>query len=472
MQSNLNDLNRPGEKNHAGDVNQWEEEFDRTALKYHLIVCKVAIVLNPIFGISDYYTLPAHFSDFMATRIVVSLGTLFGLLFYKKLNFSSSFLAFIPVIGIAWQNAYMYSVMDVPALQKHTFAFIALFIGAGMLVLWKPFYTIIVVVSTSLASILLFYFNSPLALSDILINGALLVFAVAVFAIVLIQTRYNLTRKEIISRMALQESNKQLEITNEIIEEKNKSITDSINYAEKIQSAILPDERSFAHVLSDSFVLYKPKDILSGDFYWLNQKEDCLLFAAADCTGHGVPGALMSMLGCTFLNEIVNEKQITEPARILSELRERIISILKQNQDKTERKDGMDIALCKIELQKKRLLYSGAFNPLWVLRKGGLIEFKANKFPIGTFVGEKMEFVSHEFQLEKGDCIYLFTDGYADQFGGPSNKKFNYKRLSALLLEINSLSMQEQKNKLEQAMEAWKKQTEQVDDMLVIGIRY
>jgi sigma-B regulation protein RsbU (phosphoserine phosphatase) len=458
----------PSDRN---DLNQWEEEFNRTALKYHLIVCKVAIVLNPVFGISDYFTLPAHFTDFMTIRLAVSVLTLFGLLFYKKLHISSSFLAFIPVVGIAWQNAYMYSVMDVHALQKHTFAFIALFIGAGMLVLWKPVYTVFVVASTSIARLFLFYFNSLLILSDILINGGLLVFAVSVFAIVLIQTRYNLTKKEIISRFALQESNRQLEITNAIIEEKNKSITDSINYAQKIQSAILPDERSFIEFLPDSFILYKPKDILSGDFYWLNQKEDCVLFAAADCTGHGVPGALMSMLGCTFLNEIVNEKQVLNPADVLFELRERIIAILKQNQDKAERKDGMDIALCKIDLQGKRLFYSGAFNPLWVVRKGALIEFKANKFPIGTFVGEKLRFTAHDYQLEEGDCIYLFTDGYADQFGGPSNKKFNYKRMSQLLLDVNGLSMQQQKTKLEQAMEAWQKQLEQVDDMLVMGIR-
>jgi len=449
----------------------WEAELDRTAFRYHKICCWVAIVFNPLFGVADYFNIPAHFSDFMTIRIVVAILTAIALGFHKKLKISSELLVLVPVLGISLQNAYMYSVMDVVSLQAHTLAYIALFIGVGMLALWKSYYSIIVVAISIIANITMFSLFSHLTTSQVFANGGLLTFTVAVFSIILIQTRYSLTKKELIARYALEDSNKQLAIQKDIIEEKNKSITDSINYAEKIQTAILPHYSSLQKCFPESFILFKPKDILSGDFYWLNHKEDCLFLAAADCTGHGVPGSLMSMLGSTFLNEIVNEKKITQPSTILFELRERVIAILKQNEGDSKSKDGMDIALCKIDFTNGTLTYSGAFNPLWLVRNDELIELKANKFPIGTYVGERSEFTEHNMKLEKGDCIYVFTDGYADQFGGPKGKKFLYKRMQKLLISMKNDSMEQQKKMLETTIDDWKKNVEQVDDILVIGVR-
>lgn len=449
----------------------WETAFERITLKYHTICCWLVITLNPLWGLSDYYTNRVHFTDFFVIRISIAVLTALLLGFRKKLAINSELFVFIPVVAIALQNAYMYSVMDIESLQKHTFAYIALFIGVAMLVLWRSFYSVILACITILSNIILFKIFSELRPSQVLANGGLLTFTVVIFMKFLIHTRYTLTKKELIARFALQDSNKQLSIQKDIIEEKNKSITDSINYAQKIQEAILPHYNSFKENFPESFILYKPKDIISGDFYWLNKKENSVLVAVADCTGHGVPGALMSMLGSTFLNEIVNEKQLTRPSAILFELRESIINILKQNEGNSESKDGMDIALCKIDLNTHTLTYSGAFNPLWIIKNEKLIELKANKFPIGTYLGERTKFEEHNLNLEKGDSIYLFTDGYADQFGGPDGKKFKYKNLQQLLLSINTKSMDDQKSILDTTINDWKNNIEQVDDILLLGIR-
>jgi sigma-B regulation protein RsbU (phosphoserine phosphatase) len=452
-------------------ANGWEAELERVVLKYHIICCWIGIILDPLFGITDYFNVPGHFIDFISIRFFVAGITAIALVFRARLRISAEMLALFPVLGIALQNAYMYSVMDIEALQKHTFAYIALFIGAGMLVLWRSFYTILIVVVSILANIAFFYFLSPLSLGQALSNGGLLTFAVAIFSIALIQTRFSLTKKELIARFALKESNEQLSIQKELVEEKNRSITDSINYAKKIQEAILPHYSSLKSCLPDSFILFKPKDIISGDFYWLAKKNESILIAAADCTGHGVPGSLMSMLGNTFLNEIVNEKKITQPAAVLFELRERITSILKQNENDSQSKDGMDIALCKIDTVANTLVYSGAFNPMWIIRNDELIELKANKFPIGVHLGEREPFIEHSFQLKKGDCFYLFTDGYADQFGGPSGKKFMYKNLFQLLASLKTNTMDQQKIVLDNTFSGWRKNLEQVDDILIIGVR-
>jgi len=245
-------------------ISGWEQELDKAAVKYHVLIAWVAVALNPLWAVGDFYTVPHHFTDFLIFRITVSVLTLAGILLKNKIR--PEFIALFPFIGISVQNAYMYSVMDIPQLQKHTFAYIALFIGAGMFVLWRPFYSILVVVISFIANLIFFYFNSHLHVSDIMINGGMLTTSVALFTILLINTRTNLTKKEIIARLALAESFKELEEKNGIIEEKNKDISDSINYAQRIQNALLPPLEKLGNSLDDYFVLYKPKDVVSGDF--------------------------------------------------------------------------------------------------------------------------------------------------------------------------------------------------------------
>jgi serine phosphatase RsbU (regulator of sigma subunit)/CHASE3 domain sensor protein len=248
-------------------------------------------------------------------------------------------------------------------------------------------------------------------------------------------------------------------------------VTDSIKYAKRIQEAILPPEALIKKELPEPFVLYKPKDIVSGDFYWMEKVNEKVYFAAVDCTGHGVPGAFMSIVGSNLLNQIV--KQESDPGEILNKLSKGIKDTLHQGVEEGSTKDGMDIALCSFDAKTNVLQYAGAYNPLYLVRKGELIETKADKFPIGGALedSDSRKYTSHSIQLYKGDTIYIFSDGYADQFGGEKGKKFMVKQFRQLLLSIQNLSMEEQKTYLNNTIEAWRGKHEQVDDILIIGMR-
>ncbi|OFX26987.1 MAG: hypothetical protein A2033_15950 [Bacteroidetes bacterium GWA2_31_9] len=255
------------------------------------------------------------------------------------------------------------------------------------------------------------------------------------------------------------------------IEQIHKEITESIHYARNIQRAILPSVETANDVLCEHFILYKPKDIVSGDFYWFTKINGWLIFCAADCTGHGVPGAFMSMLGVTFLDEIVNDMKITRPDNILNELRKRIINALQQKGSMGEQKDGMDISLCAIDTKASTLLFSGANNPLYYVREGNLTEIKGDKMPIAIYE-TMLNFNLHEIKLQKNDIIYVFSDGFADQFGGIKGKKFKYEPLKKLLVSISNRPMNAQREALDIAFQEWKGDLEQVDDVCIIGVRY
>ncbi|MFL5752429.1 MAG: tetratricopeptide repeat protein [Bacteroidia bacterium] len=267
-----------------------------------------------------------------------------------------------------------------------------------------------------------------------------------------------------------------VEEKNHLVEEKNKEILDSIHYAKRIQQALLTSDSYIAKHVPEVFILYKPKDIVSGDFYWAlsiqdTEKHTKFFIATADCTGHGVPGAFMSMLGISFLNEIVLERKISNPALALDVMREEIIRILNPEGSTEESKDGMDCVLCAYDLEKMELNFAAANNPLWLVRKGELTEYKADKMPVGKYGDIVDSFTKQTIHLEKGDVIYTFTDGFADQFGGPKGKKFKYKQLQQLLLANFDKPLEEQKKLLNDAIENWRGKLEQVDDILLIGIQ-
>ncbi len=265
-------------------------------------------------------------------------------------------------------------------------------------------------------------------------------------------------------------ANEEITRQKEVIEQKNKDITDSIIYAKRIQEAVLPTPERLGNWFGEFFVLYLPKDIVSGDFYWAAEKDGKFLLAVADATGHGVPGAIMSMMGSSFLSEIVGEQGVTEPAPALAMLRRKVINAMQQADSETG--DGMDIVLCAFDPAKKQLSAACANNPLWLIRDNSIIEIAPDKFPVGIFPGDPKRFTAHTVSLQTGDVIYMFTDGYADQFGGPKGKKFGYRQLRELLLRIHQLPMQEQKLGLEKTFVEWKgEDEEQVDDVLVVGIR-
>ncbi|UKN01159.1 tetratricopeptide repeat protein [Paracrocinitomix mangrovi] len=275
------------------------------------------------------------------------------------------------------------------------------------------------------------------------------------------------------------EKNKQLKAAHDEIAEKQQEITDSINYAKRIQYAILPSDSLFENHLEESFVLYKPKDIVAGDFYWMqvveNPDQNKVLLAAADCTGHGVPGAMVSVVCNNALNRSIREHSLYEPGLILDQTREIVIKELSRNQEDV--KDGMDIALVSLENENNPdgeaiLKFAGANNPLWVIREGEveIEEYKPNKQPIGKF-DYPQPFETQEIKLKKGDQFYLFSDGFADQFGGPKGKKFKASNLKKLFLSIAKESMQKQKEKVDKVFEDWKGDLEQLDDICVIGVR-
>ena len=289
---------------------------------------------------------------------------------------------------------------------------------------------------------------------------------------------WSLRQKQKINN-ALHEKNKiieeqklTVEHQKQVVEEQHKDITDSIKYAERIQQAILPPEQQWISLFSESFVLYKPKDILSGDFYWAEQKGNLLFVAAADCTGHGVPGALISIVNYNLLNKAVLEKDLNDPADILNYVNTQLIVALHQTYQDSSVKDGMDISLCVINTKTLELKYAGANNPMYIISHNQLEQLSPDKFPVGAFIEDKVQsFIAKQRQLQKGDSIYLFSDGFADQFGGPKGKKFKYKQLKDILLDIQPLPMHKQSTVLKDNLTTWQGNLEQVDDILIIGIR-
>jgi serine phosphatase RsbU (regulator of sigma subunit) len=321
---------------------------------------------------------------------------------------------------------------------------------------------------------------------------ALILLVVAVIMIIRIRER-NLIKEKIRLEKIVEER------TREVVEQKNeierqrdvvtyqkKEITDSIHYAERIQRAVLPDDKILREKIGEYFVLFRPKDIVSGDFYWMNYKNDHVIFTAADCTGHGVPGAFMSMLGVSFLNKIVNELGIVQPAEILNNLRTNIITALKQEGTFETTKDGMDIALCSINLRERKLMFAGANNPLFLVRKNGdafeLTETKADNMPIG-YHSAMESFTNHEIDILPGDTVYLSSDGFLDQFGGPGARKFMKKRFKEMLVTHQQMDMQSQRTTFNKILEDWihhpvsdpslaELSGQQIDDVLVVGVRF
>lgn len=264
----------------------------------------------------------------------------------------------------------------------------------------------------------------------------------------------------------------ELEVQSNKIARQNREITDSIYYAKRLQTAVLPDHDIIGSLLSDYFVLFKPKDIVSGDFYWISAKNEKVIAVAADCTGHGVPGGFLSMLGVSFLNEISAIDKEFKANEILNLLRVRLKStLIKEGHDQNETKDGMDIALCILDKKHMKLQYAGANNPLYIIRNKEILEFNADKMPVGSFIAEKESFTNNEIDIKTDDELFLFSDGFRDQLGGPNEKRIKSPGFRNLLLEVNDKSMRRQKELLDKFFEEWKGIHEQVDDILIFGIK-
>ena len=284
---------------------------------------------------------------------------------------------------------------------------------------------------------------------------------------------FRLLRQKQKANIILEEKNEKISLQRDYIFEQNKEITASTEYASRIQTALLPPQELIDKLIPDSFTLFKPRDIVSGDYYWLSQKGGKIISVTADCTGHGVPGAFMSMLGISFLNEIVNLSEIEDLRAdiILNDMRALIITSLRQTGEVGESRDGMDMTLCIIDKEKMEVDFAGAYNSLFIIRDNEIIETKADKMPIGIHVKRSDNFTNHIIDLKKGDVLYTFSDGYVDQFGGEDNTKFRKKNFKELLLKIHKEDMSKQKEILDNTIMNWMEGYDQIDDILVSGIR-
>jgi serine phosphatase RsbU (regulator of sigma subunit) len=301
--------------------------------------------------------------------------------------------------------------------------------------------------------------------------GTFGLFLIGIFAI-LYYKRFKITQKQnkiiIVQKEEVETQKVFVETQKHLVEEKQKEILDSITYAQRLQQAILPPKEFISKSLHNNFILYKPKDIVAGDFYWAEKVGDLFFIAAADSTGHGVPGAMVSVVCSNALNRTIKEFKLTETGKILDKTRALVLETFEKSS--SEVKDGMDISLLCINKEKNKIFWSGANNPLWFVENGELKEIKADKQPIGK-TDDPKPFTTHEIEFKENVTFYLFTDGLADQFGGPKGKKFKYKQFEELLISINDKTMQEQSEVINKQFEDWKGELEQVDDVCVIGIK-
>lgn len=300
-------------------------------------------------------------------------------------------------------------------------------------------------------------------------NFILALSVLILITLVLIYTRYRAKQR---ANVELERMNREIAKQKEIVEEKNWAITSSIEYAKRIQDAIMPTMDEIRKVLPQSFIYYRPKEIVSGDFYWFAHKQGQTYLAAVDCTGHGVPGAFMSMIGNDHLNQIVNVDLVSSPEEILNRLHAEIQITLKQKHGVSENHDGMDVALCAIDTAAKKLSFASANRVLYIVRSGELTEIKGDHFNIGGVMHEDVrKYTLHTLELNEGDCFYMFSDGVSDQFGGENGKKFGYRRLKELVLEMSEIPMDHQRTIFEREMLEWMADNDQIDDFLMVGIR-
>lgn len=302
--------------------------------------------------------------------------------------------------------------------------------------------------------------------------AAVVVLFLILIVVLIVQKRERklLKEKEVLEAKVMERTFK-ISKQKEEIEHKNKEITDSINYASNIQRAVMPPTNILDKSVTDYFIINKPRDIVSGDYYWLSRKNGYLIATVADCTGHGVPGAFLSMLGISFLKEITNKMLYLRAADILNQMREKIIDALHQTGAEEERKDGMDMSLSILDLHNMKLQFAGAYNPLFLGRDGNIEVFKGDRMPIGIHTKSDRPFTGHEIEVQEGDTYYMFSDGFIDQFGGEYNRKFLSKNFKKLLQEIQGFNMETQKDLITQTFEMWKGKEFQVDDILIMGIR-
>ncbi len=452
---------------------EWKSELEKASSKYHIIGAWIAIIFNPLFAFTDYINLPLHWQQLALIRLSISAVTLCVLLTRRKTNIPSYFVILVPFLLISLQNAYTFSLVSPDSILEHSINYIALLIGGAMFILWRWTYSVLVVLVSAKTTLLFVHLNTAVTKEQFMVKGGFLLLAVGIFMIVLIKARYDLTIREIKARLALKASNDELGLQKEIVEKSNQKITDSIKYAKRIQDSILGNLSRMESWFPDSFVLFMPKDILSGDFYWMyeDKPNQVKIVIAADCTGHGVPAAMMTVLANSILNEVVIQAKIYSPDKILYCLDQKLSESLNSRSETEEKiNDGMDVSI--LSFTPSGTSFAAAKNLLFIVNGTETNVIPGSKFPIGsTQYGDTKVFEKHDLTLAKGTKLYMYSDGYPDQFGGTENKKYLSKRFREFLLNTSKVPMAEQKQKLTSEFISWKgAQSINTDDVLVIGI--
>ena len=439
------------------DLLAWQEERTRLMRRGVLIGYLIAIVTY-CGGITlSSFNSPDYHSWFVlgvwTPAIITTPLLLAWRLGWAKLMVPAHALPISLYLGCALQ---LYGLADKETAMVVILSNIPSFIVTSMVLFWPGRDALIgLACAVIFNTVVILGFTTPPYASSY--NMFYLVLPIGLASIFLSEYRYNTTKKFFF-------------ITRDL-NKKNQNITDSIRYAKRIQRAILPPASKIQEHLPESVIFYQPKDIVSGDFYWYHQAKDATYLAVVDCTGHGVPGAFMSLIGFNGLNMLVEEKQLDDPAEILTGLDRYVGSMLQQNQVDQSLRDGMDMILCRIDSAKREVQFSGAHLPLWVVRKGKLEEHKGARFPIGDQQIKNKTFSTSTISLEHGDTVYLSSDGFADQFGGPENKKYYKKRFKAYLEKLAATDIAQQESAIQHEFNSWLGDGPQMDDVTVAGFR-
>lgn len=439
-----------------------DEELSRKS-RFIIWFVYIATLIGVFFGILMYVQNSNDLTGLLAAAFFLPLNTIGLILFRKKGSFifSSHFFCGIFFLVMIFQPAATGGILSPDMPTIYIIPIFAMIMGNVRIGLFYALLSLIVLIGYLIVG----FNDTPYYLG--LTNKLTPDYFFFNLALNMIVILFLVFRNEKLRLIILDK----LRVSNQIISQKSKEVTDSITYAKRIQAAILPEEIVVKNHLPNSFILYLPKDIVSGDFYWMSEKNNFLFLAIADCTGHGVPGALMSVIGVNQLNTIVQEKSIVNPSDILEELDKNVSKIL--NQNKNDIRDGMDIVILKINLKDKSLEFASANRPLYYVKNKALTEIKPSKFPIGGLESEKKKkFESVHLQLQEGDIVYVSTDGYADQFGSEKNKKITTKKFKTMLEAISEKQLAEQEQYLLNFFNTFKTGYEQTDDVLVAGIRF
>jgi len=462
----------------------WKKELGQQARKYHILAATLLSIGFSIFVIADYFGRTWEvwlLLTFWRMVVVLLVIPLIWLTYKQKIH--ENILAYSYVLLMSSYIIWVNSITPVPLKSAIVTALIIFYIISSFAVLWH--WTNNIICGVILVSLHLFSSLQAMSFSDFIIYNGLWAIMMPFTTAGITFFRYNFTKKEISMRLNLLEKNEEINQQKEELIAQNQQIeqhrqhlelaytqiTDSVQYAKRIQQALLPKNEHLRLIGQDSFLIYQAKDTISGDFFWINQSQDFQFLALADCTGHGVSGGFMTMIGHSLLNQIVQNDQFVDPAQILSQLDQRLLKLLRQQEESQEKiADGMDIILIRIDKKEQKICFSGAKRPLWLFSKHQFFEYKTDRFPIGDSFYKEKKFTTQHLTYQKNETLYLFSDGYADQFN-EKNEKFLIKNFRKLMQEIHTKELVEQEQILKNKMLVWQKSEEQTDDWLIIGLK-